>query len=59
MPSYNIVVLGGDGVGPEIVSEAVKVLNVIQEHTDAKFNFQDHLFGGVRSFSLAEILSHS
>lgn len=50
MPSYNIVVLGGDGVGPEIVNEAVKVLNVIQENTDAKFNFQEHLFGGVSYF---------
>ena len=27
MKSYNIAVLGGDGTGPEVVREAVKVLD--------------------------------
>lgn len=46
MPSHNIVVLAGDGVGPEVVAEAVKVLKVIEKHTDNSFNLQEHLFGG-------------
>ncbi|KAF2469782.1 3-isopropylmalate dehydrogenase [Lindgomyces ingoldianus] len=46
MPSFNIVVFGGDGVGPEVIAEAVKVLNVVATHSDVKFNFQEHLFGG-------------
>ncbi|KAF2787633.1 3-isopropylmalate dehydrogenase [Melanomma pulvis-pyrius CBS 109.77] len=46
MPSFNIVVFGGDGVGPEVVAEGIKVLKVVEKHTDVKFNFQDHLFGG-------------
>lgn len=46
MPSFNIVVFGGDGVGPEVVSEAIKVLKVVEKNTDISFNFQDHLFGG-------------
>ncbi|KAF2749797.1 3-isopropylmalate dehydrogenase [Sporormia fimetaria CBS 119925] len=46
MPSFNIVVLGGDGVGPEIVEEAIKVLNVIEQNSDVKFNYQKHHFGG-------------
>ncbi|KAH7128323.1 3-isopropylmalate dehydrogenase [Dendryphion nanum] len=46
MPSFNIVVLGGDGVGPEVVEEGLKVLRVIEKHTENKFNFQEHLFGG-------------
>ena len=29
--SKNILVLPGDGIGPEIVTEAVKVLNTINE----------------------------
>ena len=28
MKSYNIAVIGGDGTGPEVVREAVKVLDV-------------------------------
>ncbi|OSS48696.1 hypothetical protein B5807_07124 [Epicoccum nigrum] len=46
MPSFNIVVLGGDGVGPEVIAEGIKVLKVIEKHTDVSFNFQEHLFGG-------------
>jgi 3-isopropylmalate dehydrogenase len=46
MPSYNILVLPGDGVGPEIIAEAVKVLGVISSHSDAKFNVTEALMGG-------------
>lgn len=46
MPSHNIVILAGDGVGPEVVAEAIKVLKVIEKHTDNVFNYQEHLFGG-------------
>ena len=27
MQSYNIAVLPGDGIGPEVMAEAIKVLN--------------------------------
>ena len=46
MPSYNILVLPGDGVGPEIISEAVKLLDVISSHSDARFNITQGLMGG-------------
>lgn len=46
MPSYNILVLPGDGVGPEIIAEAMKVLEVISAHSDAKFNITSALMGG-------------
>lgn len=46
MPSYNILVLPGDGVGPEIIAEAVNVLEVISNHTDVKFNITQALLGG-------------
>jgi len=42
----NIVVLGGDGIGPEVVAEAVKVLNVVAELKGHTFNYTEHLFGG-------------
>lgn len=44
-----ITVLPGDHVGTEIVAEAVKVLQVIEENTpfhDIKFEFKHHLIGG-------------
>jgi 3-isopropylmalate dehydrogenase len=47
MSSFNIVVLGGDHCGPEVVVEGVKILKVIESvHPDIKFNFQDLLMGG-------------
>ncbi|RDW90187.1 3-isopropylmalate dehydrogenase LEU2 [Aspergillus mulundensis] len=47
MPSYNIVVFGGDHCGPEVTAEAVKILRVIEKsRDDITFNLQDHLLGG-------------
>ncbi len=37
----NIAVLSGDGIGPEIMKEAIKVLNAVE-----KFNFTEALIGG-------------
>lgn len=45
MPKYNILILPGDGIGPEISSEAVKVLKAF-ETLDTQFNLQTHLIGG-------------
>ena len=36
MKNYNIVVLKGDGIGPEIVDEALKVLDATGEEKPAK-----------------------
>ena len=36
MKSYNICVIKGDGIGPEIADEAIKVLDSVS----AKFNFE-------------------
>jgi 3-isopropylmalate dehydrogenase len=46
MPSYDILVLPGDGVGPEIIAEAVKVLEVISNHSDVQFKITEGLMGG-------------
>ncbi|KAI7787914.1 beta-isopropylmalate dehydrogenase [Diaporthe eres] len=48
MATHNIVVLGGDHCGPEVVAEAVKVLKTIESLSPSagKFNLQEHLFGG-------------
>jgi len=46
MASYNILVLPGDGVGPEIIPEAVKVLDLVSVHSCIKFNYETALMGG-------------
>lgn len=46
MPSYNLLVLPGDGVGPEIIAEAVKLLEVVSNHSDAKLSITEALMGG-------------
>ena len=42
----NIALLKGDGIGPEIVDSAVRVLEAIAEKYGHKFNFTSYLIGG-------------
>jgi 3-isopropylmalate dehydrogenase len=42
----NITILPGDGIGPEVVGEAVRVLDVIASKFGHTFNFQERLMGG-------------
>jgi len=42
----NIVLLPGDGIGPEVVSEAVRVLQVIADKCGHTFDFDERLIGG-------------
>jgi 3-isopropylmalate dehydrogenase len=46
MKTYRIAVLPGDGIGPEIVREAVKVLGVVAERSGVRFDLQEGLVGG-------------
>lgn len=46
MEKYNIVLLKGDGIGPEIVNEAVKVLDKTAEKFGFEVNYDDALLGG-------------
>jgi len=43
---YRIALLPGDGIGPEVVAEAVKVLKVIESVNGLTFRFQTGLIGG-------------
>lgn len=43
---YRIAVLPGDGIGPEVTAEAVKVLKATEELTGPTFRFQTGLIGG-------------
>ncbi len=44
--AYRICLLPGDGIGPEITAEAVRVLGAIGEKHDVAFEFTEALLGG-------------
>jgi 3-isopropylmalate dehydrogenase len=46
MVNYNISIIKGDGIGPEIVDEAIKVLDVVGKKFDINFNYKEYLMGG-------------
>jgi 3-isopropylmalate dehydrogenase len=43
---FNITLLPGDGIGPEVVFEAVRVLDVIAHKCNHTFNYKERLMGG-------------
>jgi len=43
---YNIAVIKGDGIGSEIVDEAIKVLNAVGKKYNIIFNYKEYLMGG-------------
>lgn len=43
---YNIAVIPGDGIGPEIVKEAKKVLDAVGRKFNHNFNYTELLMGG-------------
>ncbi len=45
--NYNIVLLKGDGIGPEIVNSAVAVLNAVGKKYNHSFNFSSYDIGGI------------
>ncbi|OZN48539.1 3-isopropylmalate dehydrogenase [Gallibacterium anatis] len=46
MQTFNIAVLPGDGIGPEVMREALKVLNAVEQRFDFKVNYQQYDVGG-------------
>ena len=46
MAEFNIALIPGDGIGPEIVSGAVTVLDAVSKKYGHKFNYQEVYMGG-------------
>ncbi len=44
--NFNIILLPGDGIGPEVVSEAVRVLDVVAHKYNHTFEYKERLMGG-------------
>lgn len=46
MKTYKIALIKGDGIGPEIIDEAVKVLDAVAAGFDFDFTYEEVLMGG-------------
>ena len=53
---YKIAVIGGDGTGPEVVAEALKVLNAVARRRNIAYETHDFDFGGERYLRTGEVL---
>ena len=43
---FRVAVLPGDGIGPEVTAQAVKILKAVEEAIGLTFRFQTGLIGG-------------
>ena len=57
--TYKIAVLGGDGTGPEVIREGVKVLKAAAARYNFGLDLQDFDFGGARFLRTGEVLPES
>jgi len=47
MKNYNISIIKGDGIGPEIIDEAIKVLDAVSGSCDFTIDYKEYLMGGI------------
>ncbi len=59
MQSYNIAVIAGDGTGPEVVTEGIKILEALSKRSGFKLNCNYYDFGGERYLKTGETLPDS
>ncbi len=57
--TYKIAVVPGDGTGPEVVAEGIKVLNAAASKCDFSLDFSEHDIGGEHYLASGDILSES
>jgi 3-isopropylmalate dehydrogenase len=56
---YNIAVIPGDGTGPEVVAEGLKILKAASEINEFKYDLIEYDLGGERYLRTSEILPDS
>lgn len=59
MKSYNIALIGGDGTGPEVLREGVKVMNAAAKSCGLSLHYETYDFGGERYKRSGETLPDS
>lgn len=57
--TYNIAVIPGDGTGPEVVNEGIKVLKAASQKFNFKMAFENFDYGGERYLRTGEVLPDS
>ncbi len=57
MKKYNIGVIPGDGTGPEVVGECIKVLRAVSKKYDFDMDLEYFDFGGERYLKTGKVLS--
>ena len=45
--NYNISIIKGDGIGPEIIDEAIKILDIVSKYCGFTLEYKEYLMGGI------------
>jgi 3-isopropylmalate dehydrogenase len=56
MQEYKIAVIGGDGTGPEVIAEGLKVLGAVSSKFGFSYKTTNYDFGGERYLKTGEVL---
>ena len=59
MKNYKIAVIAGDGTGPEVINEGLKVLEATAQKFGIKYHTHAYDFGGARYLRTKETLPDS
>ncbi|MFA6239793.1 MAG: 3-isopropylmalate dehydrogenase [Candidatus Hydrogenedentales bacterium] len=59
MAKYKIALIGGDGTGPEVLQEAIKVMGAAAQRYNITFDTTPYDFGGERYLRTGEVLPDS
>ncbi len=54
---FKIVSIPGDGIGPEVVASAIRVIDALAEKHGLEFSIEEHLFGGASYDAHGEMLT--
>ncbi|MFA5034660.1 MAG: 3-isopropylmalate dehydrogenase [Candidatus Margulisiibacteriota bacterium] len=55
--TYKIAVIGGDGTGPEVVAEGLKVLKAVAKKYNFKYELKDFDFSGARYLKTGKLVT--
>jgi len=59
MKNYKLAIIPGDGTGPEVINEGLKVLKAVSEKCQFKYTATSYDFGGARYLKTKEVLPAS
>ncbi|MGL4172562.1 MAG: 3-isopropylmalate dehydrogenase [Actinomycetota bacterium] len=59
MTTYSLAIIGGDGIGPEVIREGMKVLNAVSATGELKFTCTEYDLGARRWHATGETLPDS